>query len=358
MWLTCGRNELAEALNVAAKVMTDKYLPALASFHLSAGASQLVVKGGGLDICITTAVEADVKREGTVLAPRVLSSLVASAPDDEVSLEVVDGQLIVSSGQMRVELTTADPEQYPSIELAGEFASYSITDHDLAKMVKVASVADANAPAVVFGGVLWEEAEGNVVLVATDMYRLAKAETGFAGGKEIRAVIPAVAIKQIAKASQPVVAKIAPSVSQFEIGPRTIVCRNLAGQFPAWQQVMPKEGQGAAVTIAPEDLLQSLRRAVAIVNAETNKARANIVSLSYTDEGLLVEGRASEVGEFREVVEAVCDNELAVMVNIKYLIDCLEMYRGQDEITLWVGDMLWVEQDGLFHMLMPLRQVG
>jgi len=117
----------------------------------------------------------------------------------------------------------------------------------------------------VLNGVLMEISGDKICMVATDGRRLAKIEKKIASPvkKDITAIIPTKAVAEICrnlKEEGDVSIIVGMNQVLFDIEGTLIATRIIEGDFPNYNQVIPKEGK-YKITVSTEKLLSAIRRA-------------------------------------------------------------------------------------------------
>jgi DNA polymerase-3 subunit beta len=108
--------------------------------------------------------------------------------------------------------------------------------------------------------------------------------------------------------------------------------RLIDGQFPEYQQVIPKVADRQLV-VRKDQLLETLKR-VSLLSAE----KAHAVRLALEPGVLRISSQNPELGEAKEEVPVEYKGKsLAIGFNARYLIDGLQAIDG-DEVRLELGD--------------------
>ena len=115
-------------------------------------------------------------------------------------------------------------------------------------------------------------------------------------------------------------------------GDVTLLMRLIEGEFPNYQQVIPKSAD-SVLTVASEPLVRALRR-VALLSAERSRA----VKVELDAGRLIVSSSNPDLGEAQEELDVDWDGEgVTIGFNAKYLLDCLSAI-GAKEIQLGLRD--------------------
>ena len=163
----------------------------------------------------------------------------------------------------------------------------------------------------------------------------------------------------LADVDDPVDVVLAPSKNQilFHLEGIDLVSRLIDGQFPNYQQVLPKSHTTRSV-LDREELLKAVRLAALIASAA-----ANIVKLGVGVDGEagVIVTAAAEVGDNEGRVEATVEGDgTTIAFNARYLVDVLQNVTV-DQFALELNGPLSpgvfrpVGDDTYTHVVMPVR---
>ena len=119
----------------------------------------------------------------------------------------------------------------------------------------------------------------------------------------------------------------------FQIGPRQLSVRKLAGQFPAYEGIMPKDLPNSTV-IRTADLLTSLQRVL-----EFSDQRTNGVKLHLEANTLTISSKATDSGESEETLAVSYSSEpVTIGFNGNYLVEFLRTAGEKGAMRLSLKD--------------------
>jgi DNA polymerase-3 subunit beta len=207
--------------------------------------------------------------------------------------------------------------------------------------------------------------EGNqLTLAAADNYRIAvKTITVLDAVQETSVVVPAHSLHELSRVlsetDDPIDIVLSPSRNQilFHLEGIDLVSRLIDGQFPNYQQVLPKSHTTTA-TVDRDQLLKAVKLAGLIASSS-----ANIVKLYIGKEaeaGITVSA-AADVGDNRSEVEAKVEGDgTTIAFNAKYLLDVLqnvptEQFSIELNGPLSPGVFRPVGDAQYVHVVMPVK---
>lgn len=373
---------LAESLNrglsiVNRSVAIRPQLPVLGNVLMKTGKEGLELVSTDLEMSFRVKLGAKVEEEGEVSLPaKLLTELMATINGGTVSISVDKEKLKLESGKTRSEMSAVSAGEFPSVPTFKGEADIVFGSDELCRVInRVAVSASKDDSRPIFTGILWAfdpsassgQVSSKVKFVATDGYRLGIDEVEVAVNKLTEAkklVVPARALTELVRvAEKSDEAKIEIKVDEekqqliFRLGEVELVSRLLAGDFPPYQQILPKDFK-TKVEFDRGELLDAVKRG-AIFARES----ANIIKLVASSEKLVVSANSSEVGRSETEIEAKTDgDDLTIAFNSRYLLEYLsntnaELLQLKSEGSLKAGvfEEIGKSKSSFLQVIMPVR---
>jgi DNA polymerase-3 subunit beta len=303
----------------------------------------------------------------TTVPARLLTDVVNSLPaGDKVELELQGAATLrIRSGRFETHIKGIDADDFPAIPTAGERPTTRVSQKVLKQALEETAFAAASDEArPILTGVLARFEGETLTLAAADNYRIAvKTITLITPVEDTSIVIPAKSLLELIRVlgdtDDPVDIVLSGPRNQilFHLEGIDLVSRLIDGQFPPYQNVLPKAHTTRAV-LEREDLLKAVRLAALIASSS-----ANIVKLQVGvdgEPGLMVTANA-EVGDNESRVEAAVEGDgTTIAFNARYLTDVLDKVRA-DQFALELNGPLSpgvfrpIGDDHYVHVVMPVR---
>lgn len=210
----------------------------------------------------------------------------------------------------------------------------------------------------VLNGILISIRDNKIRFVATDGRRLAFAEKEFenTAKKTCDLIVPTKAIHELAKIlSWEGELKIIPSQNQaiFHCGETYLISRLIEGNFPNYEQVIPKEEKTTS-SVNREGLLQAVRRASLLTSTESPA-----VKIDFIKGRMLISSRSPNLGESKEELDAdINGKEVSIGFNPNYLTDALKNLDIENvSFSLTDPDKpgLMSGKEGYKYVIMPMQ---
>ena len=335
-------------------------VPILAAMRLEAEGDSLTLSAFDYDTSATATIKVTVEEAGTVLLPgKLLTEITRSLPDRAVTITTDGSRAVLACGPATFTLPSLPVEDYPALPAMPPEAG-TIGSEALATAVAQATAAagkDDTLPALT--GALLDAAGATLTLVCTDRYRLAVREVAWQPvlGGEGRALIPARAIAAAAKAmtgGDVVTLCLGEGMAGLAGDGKTLVTRQIGGDFPQWARLVPAEFTATA-TVDSAVLAEAVKRAALVIERNT------AVRLTFTPGSLQVAAGTGDGTGAQETMDAGWEQEepFTIAFSPAYLLDGLTaLGPGQVSFGL-TGEgkpaLLTGAQEGLRYLLMPIR---
>ncbi len=343
MEFTIKRNALLGELNLVQGVIEKKStIPILSNILLEASKDRVNITATDLDVSICCGCPAAVSKEGTTtISARRLFDIVRLLPEDsEIVCALLENDWVeLRSGSSLYKIVGLPKENFPSIP-EGSGVPVSLPGSSLRAMIQRTMFAITQEESrYSLNGALLVLAPQEMRMVATDGHRLALvAKTMEIAGvdSEIRSLIPRKTLVEILKliGEQDLFIEFSRDENHlfFTVAGKKLVSRILAGQFPNYEMVIPRDNDKTIVA-STRGLTDGIRRA-AVMSDE--KLRA--IRLSISSGVIELTASSAEAGEAREEVPVEFEGAgLEIGFNPVYLLDFLGAC-GTDSVTISVKD--------------------
>ncbi|MGH7178052.1 MAG: DNA polymerase III subunit beta [Tepidisphaeraceae bacterium] len=341
MKVICNRGALHAALNLAGTAVAARTpKPVLQCVRFTAEDDRITVSATDLEVSIRyTDSQVQIERAGDVLMPADrLRDIVRESVDDTLAIEVSGDHANIRGQDSHFKIFTQPLAEFPPVpEFKGE-GDLQIAGGHLKQLINQTLFAAAKeSTRYAFNGVLLAVKGKKLSFVATDGRRLAmaKGEAGSAGKLDkdgVKAIIPAKAMSLVEKVienpEESVAVQLRENQVTFHTEHATLTSNLVEGQFPPYEDVIPKETD-KKMTASTQDFLSAIRRASLLTTEESKGVR-----MHFTKKGVVLTSRSPEAGE--ATVNFPCKYEgaeLEIGFNPTFVTDALRVV-DTDEITL------------------------
>lgn len=368
MEFSVDRSEFLEGLGLTQGVVERRNtLPILANALLDASGKDLSIAATDLEVHVKRRIGAKVRKPGAAtVGARKFYEFIRELKPGEVTVRLLDNHFVeVVSGRSRVKLVGLPANDFPAFPEAEAKGSprFHLPAETLARMIDCTLFAvstDEVRPHL--GGVLMAAGPDSLRLVGTDGHRLALFDQPLAGGPaEPKSVIlPRKGLVELRKlldgAEGDVRLTIGSNVVRADHGDVELVMRLIDGEFPNYDQVIPKQSKHL-IAVDKAEILSALRR-VSVVASD----RARGVKFQVTQGQLQVAANSPDFGEASEEIEIEYSGEdLLVGFNSRYLLDVLAVLPEGQKVEIGLSDeaspgvIRGSEDENYRYVVMPMR---
>jgi len=345
MEITVSKFELLRELTATQGVVERKTtIPILSNYLFEAAGDKLSLTATDLDLSLRTSCVTKVKKEGSCTIPaRKLHDYVKLLPDADITIKLLENHWVsIRCGRSNTKMVGMAKSNFPTLPTFPTAGVVKIPAAVLRNMIAKTGFAIASEESrYTLNGALMVLKPESITMVATDGHRLSHIErpaTKFEGvSGEMKTLVPKKAmdeLKSLLDATDAEEIEFAKDESTlyFRIGNRLLTSRQLTGQFPNFEAVLPKDNT-KSIAVHGDELSQAISRV-----AQFADERSRAVKMRLEKGELKLSASSTEMGESEDTIEIDYQGELlAIGFNAQYLLDFLKA-TGGGEIKLEFKD--------------------
>ncbi len=338
MKFSCRKEHLERALSSAERFVGKNItLPILGNVLMEADEHGLTITATNLEYAIEIRVPGDTRRPGKVSVPaRVISSLVQTAREEKLELEVKQGNLSIASDSRQSRVNGMPADDFPLIpkikKTAGFSADADVLSRALAHVMPAISSSDFKPE---LGGAFFQVRDTTLTLAASDTFRLAEEEIGVTKGPSspVSCIVPQRTAQELGRIlgdykDETVDVSLGDNQILMRVGPVRITSRLIEGAFPEYRAIIPGQFD-TSVFVSRDEFLSAVRSSSIFVS------KLQEVALHFSHGILEVVSANPEVGEYRTKIKiSFTGNDTAVSFNYRYLLDGVQ---ALDEDEMFLG---------------------
>lgn len=284
---------------------------------------------------------AEVEDKGAIaLNARKLFEIVRDFPSEDIILNEVENRWIeIGHENVLYHIVGMNPDDFPTAPKIEEVQFFEIDSSKLRKMIErtvmVAGPSDdkrAHIIGLYFERRATEDNHQVLRMVSTDGSRLTLVDSDFEGDGDLAVntgvLIPKKGLYEINKfLDNEGAVQVGVKQNHFIVKKEleTIIVRLLEGDFPAYTEIIQKEG-GQTISLDRSKFLMMLKR-MSILSSEDYKAAI----FNFDKEKLLISASNPDIGESKEDIGIEFDADpLTIAFNPKFFIDILNVMDGQE----------------------------
>ena len=334
MRIKITKDNLLFAIHTVQNIVSSKItLPILSNILIETKKDTLKLNATDLDIGISCVIPVEIFEKGGITIPaKRFSDIIKEMPSGDIIIHAKkNNQVDIEGINCRFKLNGLPKEEFPKFPEFKDKEIICIEQKILKDMLRLTSFAVSHEETrYVLNGVLLEVSNKMIRIVATDGRRLAKIEkaVNITNQNDFSVIIPIKAVNEIfrnLKEEGDVSFIIGMNQILFDINGILIATRVIEGEFPNYNQVIPKPSQ-IKIQTKTQELLSSIRRANLLSTPDFQAVKFEVFS-----DKMVVSKTTPDIGESREEIPVKYNgNEMVVGFNPIFLIDFLKNVEQED----------------------------
>lgn len=361
MKIKVTQEKLLGGIQIVQNIVSSKAtLPILSNMLMETGHNVLKLNSTDLDIGISCEMPVEILEEGAITIPaKRFGDIIRELPSGDILIHAKkNNQIDIEGEKCRFKLIGLSKDEFPKFPEFRDKESIKIDQITYKEMLRMTSFAVSHEESrYVLNGILMEISGNTIRMVATDGRRLAKSEKQLEKGvkDDISVIIPIKAVHEIMrnlKDEGTMSFVLGTNQVLFDIDGVLIATRIIEGEFPNYNQVIPKTAP-TLLKINCQQLLSAIRRANLLATPDFQAIKFEVFS-----DKLVVSKTTPDVGESREEIPiGYGGKELIVGFNPQFFIDALKNIEDEDiHMELLGPDKAGViRKDDYLYLALPMR---
>ena len=332
MEIVLTQTELLKELTATQGVVERKTtIPILSNFLFEAAGDRLTITATDLDLSLRTSCAATVKKEGSCTIPaRKLYEYVKLLPEGSVAIKQMENHWVqIRAGRSNTKMVGMARANFPALPTFPSGSATKLPVPVLRNLIAktIFAISNEESRYTLNGALMVIKAE-SIAMVATDGHRLAHIETksAFPGvNGEMKTLVPRKAmneLKSLLDQTDQDFIEFAKddSTLYFRIGGRLLTSRQLTGQFPNYEAVLPRDNN-KAVVVGCEDLMGAIQRV-----AQFADERSGAIRMKLDKDEMRISSSSTDAGESEDVIETSYKSDpIIIGFNSQYMLDFLKV---------------------------------
>lgn len=284
----------------------------------------LTIKATNLELSIIVKEEAQIEDKGSICIPaKKLFEIVKLLPEEEVTLEQSDKNILIKSGKTNFKLFTYPTEDFPTIKSLEKSRGLSINKNKFFESIsKVEYTIYPDESRESLNGILIHKVEDKLRFVASDGFRLAYNEFNFNDNCE-DVLVPKKTVNELSKLQsdsnkEDLYLYLNNNMIMIEHGNTILISKLKEAKFPNYKDVIPSNPY--KLYLNKNEILETLKR-VSIISEENTKSTI----LNIEESRLTVKSNNADIGYAEDEINAEYNGiPFEVCFNAKFLIEAIE----------------------------------
>ena len=328
MKIKSSRQNILKGIQIVGNIISTKTtLPILSNILIETQKNELKLTATDLDTAISCLIPVTVLQEGSITVPsKRFGDIIKELPEEEVIVSTRKNNMVtIDCKNAFFKVMGLPKEEFPKLPSIKNKESITIEQNILKNMLNMTSFAMSHDETrYILNGILFDIGEAKIRMVATDGRRLALIEREINTTEKIqkKVIIPMKAIQELIRTLKDEgEIKILFDNNQvsFKMDKALIMSRLIEGEFPQYEQVIPKEHK-TRVKLDRVSWLAATRRASILTNQDSQAIKIDLFK-----NRMVVSKNTPDIGEAREELEVEYKgNDISIGFNPTYLIDALK----------------------------------
>src|SRR5437764_5201849 len=344
MELVLSQAELLRELTATQGVVERKTtIPILSNFLFEAAGDRLTITATDLDLSLRTSCGATVKKEGSCTIPaRKLYDYVKLLSEGSITIKQMENHWVqIRAGRSNTKMVGMARANFTALPTFPSSSATKIPAAVLRNLIAktIFAISNEESRYTLNGALMVIKAE-SIAMVATDGHRLAHIETksAFPGvNGEMKTLVPRKAMNELKSLldqtdDESIEFAKDDSTLFFRIGGRLLTSRQLTGQFPNYEAVLPRDNN-KAVVVGCADLMGAIQRV-----AQFADERSGAIRMKLDKDEIRISSSSTDAGESKDVIKTrYTSDPLIIGFNSQYMLDFLKV-TNSGEVRLEFKD--------------------
>lgn len=371
MEFTCLQENLKQGLFIVNHIAgKNNNLPILSNVKIEIKEGVVKLITTNLEIGVTNIIRGKISKEGSfTVDSKILSDFINLLPNKKTKIVLESSSVKIECENYKTKIKGLSDEDFPLIPEINRENVVSVDINEFKKALSQVVFAVMNSETrMELSGVFFNVEQDNLILAATDSYRLAEKTIKIQNKKQInqKTIIPARTIQEIIRImsgekeseNKEIEVVIADTQILFKINDTEVISRLIEGQYPDYKQIIPKNVNTKCV-INRNELLRAVK-----ASSLFSKTGINDISIDFPENKnkTVISAVSGQTGEnVVEIDSNIQGNDNGVTVNYQYLIDGLNSINSEN-IKIEIIDnntpcIIKPENDeGYLYIIMPIKQ--
>lgn len=343
-------------------ISTKATLPILSNILIETQKDTVYMAATDLDVGISLNFTPDeITNEGSITIPaKRLFDIIKELPDGVIDVHVKkNNSVFIESGKCFFKIMGLPKDDFPKIPKLQEKESITVSQKLLKDMFTLTSFAVSHEETrYILNGVLFIVKGKILRFVATDGRRLALIEKEMDSladfKKEI--IVPTKAIQELMrnlKDEGDVKISFTDNQVSFLFDEMVVVSRLIEGQFPNYEQIIPKTGKNK-IMVNREKFLSAAKRVSILTSPDSQSIQVDLFK-----DRLIFSKSSPDMGEAKEEIDVEHKgSEFSVGFNPQYLVDVLKNLKDEAvslELTGPESPGIIRAQDNYVYIILPMQ---
>lgn len=367
MKITLLRSNLKDGLASVEKALGESnHLPILKNVLLKTIGNKINILTTNLEFAITKTISGKILEDGGLTVPfHTFYTIVNNTNQERIDLERSNTTFIFKTDNYEAKIQGLKEDEFPVIPHIEKNNYFEISAPTFKKAInKIINAAIISEIRPEISGILFDFRVNNLVLVATDSFRLAEKTIDIKYLKTninhaFKAIIPLKTIQEVVRIfndDEVIIIYFDSNQVLFKNSTIEILSRLIEGQYPDYQQIIPKNIT-TTITVNTEHFINAIKL-VSTFSGKNNDVNIAVKNNSHLDIYLTNQS----LGENNYLIPSsiIGDGFNEITFNWRYLLDGLKTIDSENVVfgvnnSTQPAIIKSTEDNSHFYILMPIK---
>lgn len=373
MKISILQENFKKALQIVSRIAGKNVnLPILNNILIKASDKNITLTTTDLELGVISKVRGKIEKDGSfTVDSKLLSDYVTLLPNKKIDIEQNKKLINIQSDNYKTSIKGINAEDFPLIPKVSKKDSYKIKVADFKKALsQIIFAVSANETRIELSGVLFYFKGSELVVVATDSYRLAEKTIAIQSSnkEEKKVIIPSKTLQEVIRiisiiseeelGSGFIELYLSDNQIMFSIGDTELVSRLIEGQYPDYKQIIPTKHE-TKVKIEKDEFVRAIK-----TSSIFSRVGINDINLDFPQgkNKTIISSVSTQSGEnIVELDSEVVGVDNGIVVNYKYLLDGINNIQSSSiELEVINSNTPCVlkpeNDDSYIYIVMPIKQ--
>jgi len=382
MKISCTQENLNQGLFIVSHIASKNMaLPILNNILIQVDKNTIKFSATNLEIGVSCIIRGKVEEDGEfTVQSRLIADYAALLPKEKIDLSVAESKkegedqvLAISCKNHNTKIKGQPAADFPLIPQIDRKNLYVMNCQELRRAIsQVIFAVSGSETRPEINGVFFKFEGDNLVLAATDSYRLAEKSVKLgkkSKGTNQSVIVPARTLQELQRILgsfkdpaaiseiEDVEIYLGENQILFVLGDIELISRLVEGQYPDYRQIIPKESN-TKIVLNIAELINAAKTASLF-------ARSGIydINLDFNKDEIVVSAANNQLGEnISKLSGKISGQQNSIVVNYRYLLDGLQNLDAEEaELSIIDGGNPCViktagKDSDYLYIIMPIKQ--
>ena len=365
MKLICLQENIKEGLFILERIASkNQNMPVLNNIILKTEKGLLKTFATDLEIGVEINIPCKIEKEGEVVVPvKTISQFISNLPNTKIIIEEKNNKITIEADSIKTTIPISNKEEFPIIPKVKKENTIKINPNVLKNgITQILNSVAISHPIQEILGVLFVVKDGFLKIISTDSFRLSEKtiyqKNNYTATSNQTFILPqktAQELVRIINQEEDVEIMIEPNQILFSLKNINLVSRLISGNYPNYEQIIPKKTDSTALIDKNELILKT--KLASLFSSKINDIK---IILNPDKKTIELKSADQHNGEFSTTINTEIKGDgFEVVFNYKYILDGLANISDENIMFEFnkspLPSIIKPQGDDYKYIIMPIK---